>query len=294
MPPRKSWGRNAFICDAVGSHLIEGQLRKLQSKLHIFGHTHISWDSYWDGTHYLQNAVRYPQERIAWKSRVDEIQKTGDLRNILVWSSSDPHNFCAWPGRCGKCELSKALSGDVCPPSRVDAPAAGPAAAAAAAASAAAEDDPGCFTHRLPAAAGYFDDDDKHEWAALALPTGWAGAYGGGRLDVRWRDQGWGSQKGLLYGRLVQAGRAQPWSQLSTGFAPQRWMAQSFPLPTAWFDPPSGASASSPPRSSGTTTLELAFVVGGKADGTGHQLQVQDGGTVVLQPRQPAALPVVS
>lgn len=42
MPPRKSWGRKAYVCDAVGSHLIERQLRQLDAKLHVFGHTHIS------------------------------------------------------------------------------------------------------------------------------------------------------------------------------------------------------------------------------------------------------------
>ena len=61
MPPRKSWGRKAYICDAVGSHLIESQLRRLGSQLHVFGHTHISWDAYRDGVHYFQNAVRYPR-----------------------------------------------------------------------------------------------------------------------------------------------------------------------------------------------------------------------------------------
>jgi hypothetical protein len=45
MPPRKSWGRQAYICDAVGSHLIEEQLRRIGAVLHIFGHTHISWDA---------------------------------------------------------------------------------------------------------------------------------------------------------------------------------------------------------------------------------------------------------
>ena len=66
MPPRSNWGRNSFICDAVGSHLLEKQLRSINARLHIFGHTHISWDAYIDGTHYLQNAVRYPHERIQW------------------------------------------------------------------------------------------------------------------------------------------------------------------------------------------------------------------------------------
>jgi len=197
MPPRKSWGRKAYICDAVGSHQIEAQLRQLNAKMHIFGHTHISWDAYFDGVHYIQNAVRYPHERIGWKSRVDEIQSSGDLANILVWSSSDPTNFCPWPGRCGKCERSRPPDALVCPPSQVE-----PGAAADGVGKGSR------FAHALPEVKGYFDDDETHEWASVPLPADWTRTYGAGTLTVCWRDQGWGSQKGCLWGRLVRRGGA--------------------------------------------------------------------------------------
>jgi len=275
MPPRKSWGRKAYICDAVGSHLLEGQLRRLGAKMHIFGHTHISWDGYYDGVHYMQNAVRYPQERIAWKSRVDEIQTSTDLRNILVWASNDPSNFCPWPGRCGKCERSAPPDAQVCPPSRV-----APDQIA----------DSRRFVYTLPAVTYGIGDDEKHLWATVPLPAGWPQLYGSGSLTVRWRDQGWGSQKGMLWGRLVVAGSpsvSPAWIPLSTHFAPQRWVEESFQLPPSWF--PHGAGAVSlaavPGGRATPTALELGYVVGSKEDGTGHQLQVQDGGVLVLEPR---------
>jgi len=102
MPPRARWGYRSFICDAVGSRLLEKQIRQLNSKLHIFGHTHINWDAYHDGIHYVQNAVRYPNERVYWRSRVDEIQEN-DISTLLVWSSDKADKFCPLPERCGKC-----------------------------------------------------------------------------------------------------------------------------------------------------------------------------------------------
>jgi hypothetical protein len=126
---------------------------------------------------------------------------------------------------------------------------------------------------------GYFDDDETHEWASVPLPADWTRTYGAGTLTVCWRDQGWGSQKGCLWGRLVRrGGAALPWALISSNLAPQRWTVESFALPASWFTADDGAAA-----------LELGFVVGGKDDGTGHQLQVQEGGQLVLEPRQEAA-----
>ena len=236
-----------------------------------------------DGVHYLQNAVRYPHERIAWKSRVDEIQRSGgDLRNILVWSSSDAANFCPWPGRCGKCPRSAPKGAKLCPPSRATVGGAGVTADAAA--------DPGRLVRILPGVAGYEDDDEHHAWARVSLPPGWRRTFGSGYLSVRWRDQGWGSQKGVLLAKLAEADDAipSPWSRISTHLAPQQWAQDTFPLPLAWFD----AKPASFDASGTGGVVELAYVVGSKDDGTGHQLQVEEGALLVLDPREPAAASV--
>ena len=81
MPPRKSWGRNAFICDAVGSHLIEGQLRRLGAKLHIFGHTHINSIVEYDGVRYMQNALGYG---IAPGQKLTVVHDKGLFREYLA------------------------------------------------------------------------------------------------------------------------------------------------------------------------------------------------------------------
>ena len=33
----------------------------------------LTWDCKVEGTHYIQNALRYPKERDQWKSRVDRV-----------------------------------------------------------------------------------------------------------------------------------------------------------------------------------------------------------------------------
>ena len=38
---------------------IETQLRRIKSKLHVFGHTHINTVNEYDGVRYMQNAMGY-------------------------------------------------------------------------------------------------------------------------------------------------------------------------------------------------------------------------------------------
>ena len=47
----------------AGSTVVESQLRALGSELHVFGHSHISWDETIDGVRYRQHQLGYPQER---------------------------------------------------------------------------------------------------------------------------------------------------------------------------------------------------------------------------------------
>jgi Icc-related predicted phosphoesterase len=42
---------------------LDDQVRRLQSAVHVFGHSHISCDRVIDGVRYIQNPLRYPRER---------------------------------------------------------------------------------------------------------------------------------------------------------------------------------------------------------------------------------------
>lgn len=48
----------------AGCHGLDEQIRLLQSRIHIFGHSHISCDRVIDGVRYVQNPLRYPRERV--------------------------------------------------------------------------------------------------------------------------------------------------------------------------------------------------------------------------------------
>lgn len=50
-----------------GDTNIDTFLRKISSKVHVFGHTHIDYDKVIDGVRYVQHAFGYPTERKSWK-----------------------------------------------------------------------------------------------------------------------------------------------------------------------------------------------------------------------------------
>ena len=125
-------------------------------------------------------------------------------------------------------------------------------------------------------------DHEKHTWHRLQLPQSWA-ACGSGSLSVSWKDQGWGNQKGHLWGRVVPplAPPGTPpegaWLRISTHNAPHQWKTETFQLPAAWFaEGAPGAQA---------TNLVLAYEVGG---GGGHELHLRDGAKLKLEPRRAA------
>jgi hypothetical protein len=47
----------------AGSNGLEGQIRKIGSTLHVFGHSHINCDKMIDNVRYVQNALSYPKEQ---------------------------------------------------------------------------------------------------------------------------------------------------------------------------------------------------------------------------------------
>jgi len=62
LPPKEylriSWLGNVSVCSALDS-----QIRQLNSRVHVCGHTHTTFDRVIDNVRYVQNAVRYPKER---------------------------------------------------------------------------------------------------------------------------------------------------------------------------------------------------------------------------------------
>ena len=62
LPPKEylriSWLGNVSVCAALDT-----QIRQLNSRVHICGHTHTTFDLVIDDVRYVQNAVRYPKER---------------------------------------------------------------------------------------------------------------------------------------------------------------------------------------------------------------------------------------
>lgn len=62
--PGKEWLKFKALPKVSGSLALDTQIRKINSEIHIFGHTHINWDTTIEGIRYVQNALSYPKERI--------------------------------------------------------------------------------------------------------------------------------------------------------------------------------------------------------------------------------------
>lgn len=80
----------------AGSTLIEDQLRKLTSSLHIYGHQHRNRRVSLDGVLYLSSCLGYPKERR--RGRIRGI----DAEPMLIWDSQrriilEPETLSDWP-----------------------------------------------------------------------------------------------------------------------------------------------------------------------------------------------------
>jgi len=51
-----------MLYPVLGSSLLEAQLRVLDSKLHVYGHSHVNRQVRIDGVTYINNAFGYPNE----------------------------------------------------------------------------------------------------------------------------------------------------------------------------------------------------------------------------------------
>lgn len=66
------------IYPVLGSDTIDVHLRKLNSDVHIYGHSHINRSVVLDGVHYINNAFAYPnEERIARKCLLEVTSEVG-------------------------------------------------------------------------------------------------------------------------------------------------------------------------------------------------------------------------
>ena len=77
-----------------GSAKIEEIIRSIDSKTHIFGHTHINVDTTIEGVRYVQNAMRYPRER----RRLEEMGygEYGTFRLEQVWPLKQSADLLPW------------------------------------------------------------------------------------------------------------------------------------------------------------------------------------------------------
>jgi hypothetical protein len=62
LPPAK-YLRFKGLPRVAGCAGLDAQLRRVGSRAHVFGHSHIDCDREIDGVRYVQNALRYPRDR---------------------------------------------------------------------------------------------------------------------------------------------------------------------------------------------------------------------------------------
>ncbi|HLM56415.1 MAG TPA: metallophosphoesterase [Pyrinomonadaceae bacterium] len=62
LPPRERL-RFKSLPKVSGCAPLDGQIRRLKSTIHVFGHSHINTDRVIEGVRYVNNALRYPRER---------------------------------------------------------------------------------------------------------------------------------------------------------------------------------------------------------------------------------------
>mmetsp|Transcript_4442 Transcript_4442/g.11534 ORF Transcript_4442/g.11534 Transcript_4442/m.11534 type:complete len:193 (-) Transcript_4442:22-600(-) len=61
--PEKCMLYEKALPKAVGSDFLMRRVADLKPDIHVFGHTHFSWDCVLDGVRYIQWPLAYPQER---------------------------------------------------------------------------------------------------------------------------------------------------------------------------------------------------------------------------------------
>ena len=63
------------LYSVLGSSVLEAQIRKLGSQIHIYGHSHINRDIWLDNTQYINNAFGYPYETQITMKKLKQIHE---------------------------------------------------------------------------------------------------------------------------------------------------------------------------------------------------------------------------
>jgi hypothetical protein len=77
--PPKEYMRITWLPDISICAGLDAQIRQLNSRVHVCGHTHTTFDCVIDNVRYIQNAVRYPKER-----------RTASFPIKLIWGGVHP------------------------------------------------------------------------------------------------------------------------------------------------------------------------------------------------------------
>ena len=87
--PEKRFLFQPNLAKAVGSDFVERRVRELDSTIHVFGHTHFSWDAALDGVRYVQHCLGTPDEAKRREVFMDGIW-SGHPKPLLLWDSERP------------------------------------------------------------------------------------------------------------------------------------------------------------------------------------------------------------
>lgn len=85
--PEKRFLFQPNLAKAVGSDFLEPRIRALDSDVHVFGHTHFSWDATFEGTRYVQHCLGTPDEAARREVFQDGIH-SGMNTPRLVWDTA--------------------------------------------------------------------------------------------------------------------------------------------------------------------------------------------------------------
>jgi predicted phosphodiesterase len=77
--PTVEYLRFKSLPKVAGCAVLDEQIRRLGSSIHVFGHSHISCDRVIDGVRYVQHSLQYPKERTASSFPIKMIWNTASV-----------------------------------------------------------------------------------------------------------------------------------------------------------------------------------------------------------------------
>lgn len=86
------------VYPVLGSAALDAQIKQLNSRMHIYGHSHVNQSIVIDGVHYINNAYAYPKENQIARKRlhcVFDTEKAGGGLIDLVTAGGSPRHGTA-------------------------------------------------------------------------------------------------------------------------------------------------------------------------------------------------------